>query len=195
MSSDYYYTLLSQLAGELGTQALKTAGGVGDATDPACSSMYLRAGRWVIYLEFYFSHETGGLVSAEMRAPFSNLDGFRFAAVRESFLSRIQKFLGARDVETGDPAFDREYIVIGTDEAKARELFSNEKIRKALDLRRLEVFQIREGEGAAGSGLLSTPDELYFSIKDEYDSKERVKSLFGLFSETLSQLERMGTAG
>jgi hypothetical protein len=129
-----------------------------------------------------------------MRAPFSNLDGFKFAVVRESFLSRIQKFLGARDIEIGDPDFDREYIVIGTDEGKARELFSNDKIRKTLALRRLEVFKIKEGQAAAGSSLLSTPDELHFIINDEYENKERLKSIFALFSETLDQLERMGTA-
>ena len=193
MSSDYYYTLLSQLAGELGAQAI-TTNRLSNQTVPLCSSMFLKDGQWIIYLEFYFSSETGSLMSVEMRAPFSNLDGFKFAVVRESFLSRIQKFLGARDIETGDPDFDRKYIIIGTDEAKARELFCNQEIRSRLDLHGFEVFQIRVGEAAAGSSLLSTPDELYFSIKDEYENKERFRSLFGLFGETLRQLERMGTA-
>ena len=51
-----------------------------------------------------------------MRAPYMNLERFRFSVYRKTVFSGIGKLFGMQDIEIGDPPFDDSFIVKATDE-------------------------------------------------------------------------------
>jgi len=152
-------------------------------------------GPWTITLDTYrVSDGKTSVVYTRMRAPFVDSGGFRFTVYRKGFFSGIGKFFGMQDIEIGDPAFDEAFIVKGNDELKLREVLGNSKIRELIDRQPQIYFAIKDDEGFFGSRFPEGVDELYFQVLGVVKDVERLKLLYGLFSETLDQLCRIGSA-
>ena len=190
----------SQLAEEIGGQfwaaahEFITRGGVGH-------TVHLKVEQWSILLEA-FKEERGvddpetGIEQVRMRAPYEDKDGFRFTIYRGHLLTGLGKLFGAQDVETGDPAFDDEFVIKSNDEAKARDLFANPKLRQLIRAQPYVRFQAGDSEAPPGSPLLGAASaELYYLLRDDQTKDiARLKSLFELFAETLRQLRAVGSA-
>ncbi|MCY7422522.1 MAG: hypothetical protein LH478_12360, partial [Chitinophagaceae bacterium] len=56
-------------------------------------------------------------------------DDFKFALHKEDFLDEIGKFFGMQDIKLGYVDFDKHVIVKTNDEARIKELFSDEQLR------------------------------------------------------------------
>ncbi len=170
-----------------------TLGGIG-------STVHLKVEQWSIGLEAYKqpSNEEGDSPPEiiRMRAPYNDKDSFRFDVSRQTLLSGLGKLFGMQDTEIGDPVFDKEFIIKCNDEAKARALFANAKIKQILQSQPYVLFQNGEGGGLPGSTLLNTANtEIRFLLSDDQaDDRALLKSLFELFSETLRQLRTIGSA-
>jgi len=80
-----------------------------------------------------------------MRAPFVYLEGFRFTVHRKGIFSDIGKWFGMQDIEIGDEAFDRDFILKSNVEWKLRELLGGSRIRE----------------------LISRQPQIYFAVKDD----------------------------
>jgi len=94
----------------------------------------------------------------------------------------------------GDEAFDRDFVIKGTDEAKLRVLFSNPTIRDLI-ARQPEIHvTVKDDEGWFGPSFPDGVDELYYAVPGVIKDVERLKLLYALFGETLDQLCRMGSA-
>ena len=91
------------------------------------------------------------IVFTRMRAPYVNPDGFWFRVYRRGFFSDLGKALGMQDVEVGQPAFDEDFIIQGTDEGKLRQLFANPKIRDLIDAQKDIDFSVKDDEGWFGA--------------------------------------------
>ena len=141
-----------------------------------------------------------------LRAPFLNPGGFRFTIYRKSMFSALGKFFGMQDVgvggptyekleplfgvpgyldplliESGDPDFDRDFIIKGTDEARVRALFKQFRIRELVKSQPAIHLQVKEAER-------EELDELYFQVTGVIKDLGRLMSLFELYREVLDQM-------
>ena len=99
-----------------------------------------------------------------------------------------------QDVEVGYEEFDEDFIIKGNDEGKLRQLFANEKIRGLISGQKDINFSVKDDEGWFGPDFPDGVDELRFVVTGVIKDVERLKQLYELFSTTLDELCRMGSA-
>ncbi len=152
-------------------------------------------GQWTILLDTY-AVSTGKttVVFTRLRAPYINPDGFRFKVYRHGFFSDMAKWLGMQDIEVGHADFDRDFIIKGTDQGKLRALFGDAKIRELISAQPQICFEVKDKDGGWGPRFPPDVDELCFHVTGVIKDVARLKLLFELFTETLDQLCRMGSA-
>jgi hypothetical protein len=152
-------------------------------------------GEWTVTLDT-FAVSTGKtvIVFTRMAAPYVNPSGFRFTVYRRGFFTSVAKFFGMQDIETGDPAFDEDFVVKSTDEAKVRQLFTNPKIRALLAKQPEMHLTVKDDEGWFGRAFPDGVDALHFHVGGVIKDVERLKLLYDLFAETLDELCRIGAA-
>ena len=150
---------------------------------------------WVVTLDTYMvpAGKTH-IPCTRMRAPFVNPSGFRFAVYRKSIFSGIATRLGMQDIEVGDDAFDREFVVKSTDESRVRGLLSNPRLRALIAMQPDIHFSVKDDEGWFATRFPEGVDELYFSVTGIIKDHDRLKLLFDLFAETLDALVEIGAA-
>jgi len=157
--------------------------------------MVLSHREWEITLDTYAVH-TGKstIIYTRMRAPYVNRDGFRFNIYRKNIFSGIGKMLGKQDVEVGDSFFDDQFIIQGEPEHLVRSLLTNGMIRQLIQNQKDIHFQIKDDEGWFKKRFPEGVDELHFEVVGVIKDRERLKSLFDLFSLVLDELCRLGSA-
>ena len=178
-----------QLAAETGASFVEGGFWKGDKVEAS-------HGEWRITLE---NVVYGKIPTTRLRAPYVNPDGFRFTVYRKQILSGLGKMLGMQDVDVGQPDFDRDFVIQGTDEAKLRRLFANARIRELIAAQPQIHFTVKEAPGIFTRDLFAeVPPEnvnaLEFLTIGVIKDKERLRLLFDLFAETLDELCRMGSA-
>ncbi|HEV2208598.1 MAG TPA: DUF3137 domain-containing protein [Verrucomicrobiae bacterium] len=154
-------------------------------------------GQWTVVLDtFTVSTGKSSITYTRMRAPYVNPDGFQFNIYRQGVFSNLGKWLGMQDVTVGYPQFDEDFIIKGNDETKLRRLFASDKIRELVAAQPDIHFSVRGDEERFWGGRNFPPDvdELYFQVVGVIKDVDRLKLLYNLFSETLDELCRMGSA-
>jgi hypothetical protein len=151
--------------------------------------------QWEITLDTYTVHTGKSHITyTRMRAPFVNRDGFRFKIYRKNIFSGIGKLFGVQDVEVGDAFFDDQFIIQGEPEHLVRSLLINGMIRQLIQNQKDIHFQIKDDEGWFNKTFPEGVDELYFEVVGVIKDRERLKSLFDLFTLVLDQLCQLGSA-
>lgn len=151
--------------------------------------------QWQITLDTYrVNTGKSSTTYTRIRAPYVNQDGFRFNIYRKSVFSWLGKLLGMQDIETGDPFFDEEFIIQGTSEDLVQRLLVNVRIRQLIQNQPSIHFQVKDDEGWFGKTFPDGVDELYFQTTGIIKDKDRLKSLFDLFSSVLDELCLLGSA-
>jgi len=160
------------------------------------SKVEARHGEWTVTLYTYtVSTGKSSTTYTRMCAPYVNPDGFTFAIYRQGVFSTIGKWMGMQDVSVGYPEFDEAFIIKGNDEEKLRRLFSNPKIRELISAQPDIYFSVKDLDGGFwGKSFPQGVDELYFRVVGVIKDVDRLKLLYELFSETLDELCRMGSA-
>ena len=177
-----------QLCAEIGAQCVEGGFWKGDKVQAT-------HGPWTITLDTYtVSNGKTSTVYTRMRAPFADPEGFRFTVYRKGIFSDIGKWFGMQDIEIGDEAFDREFILKSNQESKLRELLGSTRIRELINQQPEIYFAVKDDEGFFGSVFPEGVDELYFQVVGIVKDVERLKLIYELFSETLDQLCRIGSA-
>jgi hypothetical protein len=152
-------------------------------------------GEWTVTLDTYaVSNGKTVVVFTRMRAPYVNPEGFRFTVYRRSVFSGVGKWFGMQDVEIGDAEFDDDFIVKATDESRVRQLLSSTRLRELLGAQPSIHFSVKDDEGWFGAKYPEGVDVLSFVVGGVIKDVERLKTLFELFSVTLDELCRMGSA-
>lgn len=150
---------------------------------------------WNILLDcFYLPIGKALIPYTRFRAPFQSTSGFRFLAYNQGFFARVGKMFGMQDFETGFTEFDNTFILQGNKENQVQALFGNEEIRSLMLYNRQLRLEIKDDEGWLGPDFPESTDELICQMQGELRDEERLKALFQLFSEVLSELERLGEA-
>lgn len=177
-----------QLCAEIGAQYVEGGFWKGDKVQAT-------HGPWTITLDTYtVSDGKTSHVYTRMRAPFVDLEGFRFTVYRKGIFSDIGKWFGMQDIEIGDEAFDRDFILKSNVEWKLRELLGGSRIRELISRQPQIYFAVKDDEGFFRSSFPQGVDELYFQVTGIVKDIERLKLLYELFAETLDQLCRIGSA-
>lgn len=160
-----------------------------------CDKVEVTHGDWTMTLDTY-AVSTGKvtIVYTRMRAPYVNPNAFRFEIYRRTFFSDIGKRFGMQDIEIGDEAFDRDFIIKATDESQIRSLLASPKIRDLIAQQSDIKFSVKDDEGWFGTKFPEGVDELYFVVNGVIKDPERLKLLYELFAETLDELCRIGSA-
>lgn len=152
-------------------------------------------GEWTITLDIYVvSTGTSVIPYTRLRAPYVNPDDFRFNVYRKSIFTPLGKLMGMQDVEVAQPAFDEAFVIQGTDEQKLRALFANATIRSLIEAQPSINFSVKDSEGCFRAKFPENVDELHFVTTGVIKDPDRLKLLFDLFSETLDELCRIGSA-
>jgi hypothetical protein len=156
-----------------------------------------RVDQWTVTLDTFTRHQGqhSHITYTRLRAPFANPEGFRFSVRRAGFLSGLGRFLGARDVEIGDPEFDDAFVVNGNDEARLVELFADPTLRAlfaSLPKMRLEV---KDRGDWFGPTFPPDADLLRFEMRGVVKDLDQLRGLFGLSSALLRRLCLIGAAG
>jgi hypothetical protein len=154
-------------------------------------------GKWTITLDTH-TVSTGKttITYTRMRAPYLNPSGFAFTVYRKGIFSDLGKWMGMQDVEIGHPEFDEQFIIKGNDEAKLRQLFANSQIRQLIGEQPDIRFSATHGDATlwGGTTFPDGVDELHYEVVGLITDVERLKLLYDLFSETLDELVRLGSA-
>lgn len=152
-------------------------------------------GEWTITLDTYVvSTGKTTIPFTRLRAPYVNPDDFRFQVYRKSIFTGLGKLMGMQDVEVGHSDFDEEFVIKGTDEHKLRALFANANLRALIEAQKSINFSVKDSEGWFGTKFPDNVDELHFVVAGIIKDRERLKLMFDLFSETLDELCRIGSA-
>jgi hypothetical protein len=150
-------------------------------------------GQWIVTLDTIV---IGKVTYTRMRAPYVNPDGFTFTVYRKSVFTDLGKWLGMQDVMVGYPEFDEPFVIKGNDEHKLQRLFANRKIRDLISAQPEVRFSVVDDEKQFWGcrGFPKDVDELHFLIAGVIKDVDRLKLLYDLFSETLDELCRIGSA-
>lgn len=177
-----------QLCAEIGAQYVNGGFWKGD-------KIQARHGPWMVTLDTYIvSTGKTSTTYTRMRAPFVDPEGFRFTVYRKGIFSEIGKWFGMQDIDIGDEAFDRDFILKTNQETKLVELFSNSEIRNLISQQPQIYFSVKDDEGFFGPSFPQGVDELYFQVVGVIKDVDRLKLLYELFAETLDQLCKIGSA-
>jgi hypothetical protein len=159
------------------------------------SVIRVRTGEWVVTLDTYtVSTGKSSTTYTRLRAPYVNRDGFRFDVSRKHIFTGVAKFFGMQDVEIGDPWFDEEFVIQGTDVGRLQRFFANQRIRELLQAQPDVRLSVKDDEGWFGTTFPEGVDELHFLALGVIKDVDRLRGLFDLFAETLEELCRMGSA-
>jgi len=152
-------------------------------------------GEWTVTLDTYtVSTGHSHVTYTRLRAPYVNMDGFRFTVYRKSIFTGLAKAFGMQDIEIGNPEFDREFVIKSNYEVKAIALFSNQRIRQLIQAQPSIHLQVKDDEGWFGANYPQGVDELSFQVLGVIKDVERLKALYTLFSEVLNYLCKIGSA-
>jgi len=150
-------------------------------------------GNWTITLEIY-SVGGRGQPLTRLRAPYVNLDKFRFNLSRASIFTKLGAKLGMRDVIIGDSQFDDAFVTKGNDENRLRELFSNEKLRTLISVYPNITLAVRDAELRSDRQFPEGVDELFLTAAGVISDLNRLRIFFYIVEDTLDQLCRIGSA-
>ena len=154
-----------------------------------------RIAEWTVTLDtFVVSTGRTSTTYTRIRAPYVNADGLRFTIYRRGFFSDFAKRLGGQDIEVGDVAFDRDFIIKGNNPAKVQFLFANARLRELISGQPAIRLEVKDDEGWFGARFPEGVDELRFTVVGVIRDVERLKKVFDLFAETLQQLCAIGSA-
>ena len=150
---------------------------------------------WIITLDTYvIMANNAPIFFTRMRAPFVNRSEFRFAIKRRNVFSDLAVWLGAQDVEIGDPDFDQAFVLKSNNEPRLLEILRDQELRRLLDAQPALSLSVKDDEGWCGATFTEHVDELYFSVQGVITDIDRLKELFELFSYTLDRLVITGSA-
>jgi hypothetical protein len=131
--------------------------------------------------------------ATRVRAVYVSADAMQFSVRSTGVSSELGKLLfGTQDIIVGDKSFDRRFVVRGSDEARVRALFGRPSVLEALKgywrmqltagpySRWHDVYPLFQGDL---DGV-----QLLFFLGDGTLSVDRLRRIFGLFREILTEL-------
>lgn len=180
--------LWKKLSDELG-------GTLTDAKGSRHDKVVAKVGQWVVTLDkrsepgYQSEHLT-----TRLRAPFVNPDGLRFVVRYEGVFADIGKLVGMQDIQIERMPFDKMFLVQGSDPAKIKSLFADDRLRELVKTEPKIHLQVRDAGNYFEDFYPDNVDELVLEVCDEVKDLARLKRMFDLFGRTLDGLCKLGSA-
>lgn len=147
---------------------------------------------WDIVLDQYtVSTGNSSQTYTRLRSLVNARADFRFGLYRENFIVRVGKLLGLRDVTTGNPLLDRDYLVRTNDEDRIRRLVIGSHLPELLAQQpggKLELVRFR----GSWRNRPENVSELRWLSTGVLRDPRRIELLVALFRETLDRLAAIG---
>lgn len=149
---------------------------------------------WPIVLDQY-AVSTGETTTTytRLRTLLNERSEFRFAFYRESFMTRVGKFFGMRDVETGNPLLDRDYLVRTNDEAMIRALVMSSRIPELLVHQTSGKLELKKFRGRWRNRPENVAELSWHTVGVIQDART-LALLVQTLRETLDRLSSIGAA-
>jgi hypothetical protein len=155
----------------------------------------VQVGQWIVTLDTYtVSTGKSSITFTRLRAPFVNRDGFRFTITRAGIFNPIARKLGFQDVEIGDAAFDKAFVIKTNDESRVRTFLADTELRRQIALQPKITLSVLDDEGYFGAHFPDGVDELNFHTIGVIKDLVILQQLFELFATTLNRLCHIGSA-
>lgn len=186
--ADHENELWKKLSDELG-------GTLTDQKGSRHDKVVAKVGQWVVTLD---KHSEPGYhaehMTTRLRAPFVNPDGLRFMVRHEGVFENIGKLVGMQDIQIDRMPFDKMFLVQGSDPAKIKSLFTDDRLRELVKTEPKIHLQVRDAGDYFEDFYPDNVDELVLEVCDEVKDLDRLKRLFDLFARTLDGLCKLGSA-
>jgi hypothetical protein len=148
-----------------------------------------QAGAWQIVLE----NDNRG--ATHMRSPYINRDGFWFRIYRAGTFTEVAKRFGLQDVQIGEPLFDGRYVIQSNNPFKIRLFLQDMRLRQLIWAYPHLMFEVkRHDRDLFIKRFPKGVDELYLVVGTAVTDLDRLRVMFALFSQALSQLHEIGSA-
>src|SRR5690606_7783151 len=116
---------------------------------------------------------------------------FEFHIYNSNIFSSIGKYFGMQDIETGDPVFDKNYIVKSNDGFKVKQLLRDQKVKHEIEnFKRLNLKLAKAGK--LWSKLPEGAYELEFITERDIHDYRELETIYLLITAVLDQLEEIG---
>ena len=145
---------------------------------------------WEILLHRYEVDRRGpegdyrdSLIYTRMRVPFINKHSLRFKIYPANFLNSVEKLFMMQDIEVGDVAFDRKFIVKCNEEQKIKLLLNDPTLKDLLYEQPEFIFFEIQGKKI---------DALRFECAGNIRKISQLKALFEMFAITLTRMGQLG---
>lgn len=128
---------------------------------------------------------------------FTAKEDFKIALHRQKWVDGVGKLMGMQDIEIGDPEFDSEFIIKGSDDKLVKKILEPDLLRRAiLDEPSLQLSAAVEQDQKAPSSKALHDHSGTLSVRCEgaLDDFERMKAIYELVCALLEQFVRVGTA-
>lgn len=145
-------------------------------------------GGWAVTLDFD-AHRGYRLNSVYTRfhAPCQACE-FNFRIFHQELAHAIARLLGMQDVQVGDAAFDRAFVIQGSDEEALRELFSDAALRAAILAEPQAEIALRPSEDSLADDEPGQVVELSLEVPGRVEDAARLKALYDIFAALLDRL-------
>ena len=133
------------------------------------------------------------------RTLFESKEGFRFKIYPENgdVFEKGLKFFGLmKDVEIGQPEFDAQFIMRGTDDQRIKQFFSDPTLQQLLEpMPPFSVLQVLDNDpNFFKKRLPKGVDILTWSFRGVADNLEMLRSMRALFHYTLARMIELDIA-
>ncbi|MEZ6190515.1 MAG: hypothetical protein R3C45_04405 [Phycisphaerales bacterium] len=186
--ADHENALWKKLSDELG-------GTLTDLKGSRHDKVVAKVGQWVVTLDM---HSEPGYhaehLTTRLRAPFVNPDGLRFMVRHQGIFDHLGKLVGMQDIKVDHEPFDKMFLIQGSDPAKIKSLFADERLRGLVKTEPNIHIQVRDAGNYFEDYFPDNVDELVLEVCDEVKDLDRLKRLFDLFARTLDDLCKIGSA-
>ena len=146
---------------------------------------------WTIVLDQYtVSTGKSSTTYTRLRALAHQSRDFRFGLYRENVMTRVGKFFGMRDVETGNPLLDRDYLVRTTDAALMRSLVASSRLAELLAQQPSGKLELAKFRGRMWNRPTDVA-ELRWHTQAVISDARLLALLVQTFRETLDRLARV----
>ena len=167
-----------------------------DGTYVATARIQVSGTPWNVTMQMH-THPMGQAISETtvVSVPFNFEQEFKFAIHNSNPLEEVAKILGLQDIAVGDAAFDKAYIIQGSDPRMVQQLFSDSSLKQKIEEQKSVNLSVVDNHHKqfgitppAGVGVLT------FVEKGAVNSFERLTSLVELMQVTLERLVELGVA-
>jgi hypothetical protein len=161
--------------------------------------VFARVGPWTVSFGLYSISGRYPRAWTEVHVPYVNPDGYRFLIAPESFASEIGKKLGLlQEVQVGARDIDDAFFIRANDEEKARAFFDNARLRLLMLEQPWFCMESKETpwplDMRSQPGFPPNVDLLCFWENKVITDVDRLKGLFDVFTLSLEQLCKIGSA-